>query len=483
MTALRNLPAEPIEEPDEWIDAAASGVSVWNDVPVVSNTPDSAPVPQQPLGEQIVESIQKPLYENPVSRAVIGGVGDAINGLIDTADEIGQTITGESYIPFNLPTVPEGDAVAEGLARDITQFMTGFASAGGMALKGLTKLTAAGAAGDVTFDPTEGNFSTFLRELDIDNSVTQFLDSQVGEDASAEERLRGRLANVAEGGLMGASIDLVVESLRWAKNNPEVTREALRKVLDKTTEFGTGGVIKEMPLERSIVEGTPVPKNMVITHNLSVDALVNADKIGGLPMPSLAVTKNTNPLDGFGDITLVAKPETFDPKNAKNRFFNADIYSPRYPKGDLKYSFDKAGIEQANDELSENTMKIHNTRPYGGLPDMPFFPGDVETHGMDLPIFNGMALQYEYLHRKGMAPELKDAKESWMPKRFQKYIPELTSKNQYDGGWDFIDKLMRNSPKEYTKFIRDVRAAKKAEYLKVIKNLEGRDGKGYNSHQ
>jgi len=278
MTALRNLPPEPVEEPDEWVDAAQLGVSVWNDVPVVSNAPDSAPVPQQPLSEQIVESIKKPLYESPVGRSVVGGFGDAVNGLIDTANEIGQYFTGESYIPFNLPTVPEGDAVAEGLARDITQFMTGFASAGGMAMKGIAKMTAAGAAGDVTFDPTEGNFSTFLRELDIDNSVTQFLDSTNYDD---EDNLRARLANVAEGALMGASIDLIVESLRWAKNNPEVTREALLKVLNKTTEIGTGGVVKEMPLARYAVDDQSIDSIMTGSAQQSSEALPSTGLLEG----------------------------------------------------------------------------------------------------------------------------------------------------------------------------------------------------------
>jgi hypothetical protein len=270
--------AAEIEEPDEWVDA--QGFSTWDDVPMVSNAPDSAPVPQQSTGEQIVESIQKPLYENPLSRAVVGGFGDAVNGMIDTADEIGQFFSGgESYIPFNLPTVPEGDAVAEAVARDITQFMTGFASAGGMALKGIAKMTAAGAVGDVTFDPTEGNFSTFLRELDGgDNIVTQYLDSK----NYSEEDLRGRLANVAEGALIGASIDLIVASLRWAKNNPEVIGEALRDVLNKTTEISTGGVIKEMPLEMQIVAGdkakTLNPKTVELAEQMR-DAGASRDEI------------------------------------------------------------------------------------------------------------------------------------------------------------------------------------------------------------
>jgi hypothetical protein len=89
------------------------------------------------------------------------------------------------------------------------------------------------------------------------------------------------LANVAEGGLMGASIDLIVESLRWAKNNPEVTRDALRKVLDKTTEFSTGGVIKEMPLERSIVDDQSIDGIMTGSAQQSSEALPSTGLLEG----------------------------------------------------------------------------------------------------------------------------------------------------------------------------------------------------------
>lgn len=81
------------------------------------------------------------------------------------------------------------------------------------------------------------------------------------------------------------------------------------------------------------------PKDLIITHNLTEDNLLHAKKMGGIPVPSLAVTKHTEPLSGFGDITMIGSKEMADPKAyAKTKVFGADIYSPRYPKVEPVYN-------------------------------------------------------------------------------------------------------------------------------------------------
>ena len=74
-------------------------------------------------------------------------------------------------------------------------------------------------------------------------------------------------------------------------------------------------------------------RNLIITHNLSPENLLHAVKMGGLAVPSLAITTNTEALSGFGSITLVGKKEMADPQGyGRTQVFGADIYSPRYPK-------------------------------------------------------------------------------------------------------------------------------------------------------
>jgi len=74
-------------------------------------------------------------------------------------------------------------------------------------------------------------------------------------------------------------------------------------------------------------------KNLMFLQNTSQEALESFDEIGGMPMPSLAVTKEDIPFQGFGEITLVGKPESFDPRASRtNEMFSADAYTVRAPR-------------------------------------------------------------------------------------------------------------------------------------------------------
>ena len=75
------------------------------------------------------------------------------------------------------------------------------------------------------------------------------------------------------------------------------------------------------------------PKDMVFLHNTTPEKLALFDNIGGLPSPSIAVTKADTPHRGFGKITLVGKPEKFDPAvDQRNKVYSADAYTPRGPR-------------------------------------------------------------------------------------------------------------------------------------------------------
>lgn len=71
------------------------------------------------------------------------------------------------------------------------------------------------------------------------------------------------------------------------------------------------------------------PKNLIVQHNLTAENLLHADKLGALPVPSLAVSNKNFPMTNFGEITLIANPSILESPKAQT--FNADVYSPRYP--------------------------------------------------------------------------------------------------------------------------------------------------------
>ena len=75
------------------------------------------------------------------------------------------------------------------------------------------------------------------------------------------------------------------------------------------------------------------PKDMMFVHNTSEEAIKSFDEMGGIPSPSLAVQPTDEPLKGFGDIQLIARPKNFDPAaDPRNAVYSADAYTPRAPK-------------------------------------------------------------------------------------------------------------------------------------------------------
>ena len=78
-------------------------------------------------------------------------------------------------------------------------------------------------------------------------------------------------------------------------------------------------------------------KDLVAIHNLSEEKLMESIGLGGFPMPSIAVTRASEGHDKFGDISVVFRKDTIDPKiNRANRVFSADAYTPRFPKTEYK---------------------------------------------------------------------------------------------------------------------------------------------------
>ena len=113
---------------------------------------------------------------------------------------------------------------------------------------------------------------------------------------------------------------------------------------------------------------TPDQRDLIIQHNLSAENLLHAIRMGGLPVPSLAVTKAKHPLTNFGEITLLGSESMANPKGyASTKVYGGDIYSPRYP--DITYSLDKASLKKLNEILA----------PYSGEGKREIYSSDVQS--------------------------------------------------------------------------------------------------------
>ena len=106
------------------------------------------------------------------------------------------------------------------------------------------------------------------------------------------------------------------------------------------------------------IQALPKDKDLVFVHNTSEDAIKSFDAMGGIPSPSIAVTKADQPHTGFGNIQLIGKPEKFDPlADPRNKIYSADAFTPRAPqkirlaKEGAEDQFKKDYKEFMNDDL------------------------------------------------------------------------------------------------------------------------------------
>jgi hypothetical protein len=149
------------------------------------------------------------------------------------------------------------------------------------------------------------------------------------------------------------------------------------------------------PANPNILTQSGNERDLMVTHNLTAANLLHADKMGGLPVPSLAITRKDTPLDSFGEITLIGPPEMADPKgSAKTKVFGADIYSPRYPSVELELDSKAWAAFRKKFEPMADEMGIR-------LPDRD----DVERKGVE-QLDTNIAVMAQFLRDQGVKPEI-----------------------------------------------------------------------------
>jgi hypothetical protein len=115
-----------------------------------------------------------------------------------------------------------------------------------------------------------------------------------------------------------------------------------------------GGFLgKSIPSE--FVPNVEAGKEMIVHHNLSPEKLARVEKVGGMPVPSVAVSNVENPLISFGDISLIGDKSMAIP-SSKNPVYGFDAYTARTPE--IDYKFDTKSIKNIDNYFSDISKKI-----------------------------------------------------------------------------------------------------------------------------
>ena len=99
-------------------------------------------------------------------------------------------------------------------------------------------------------------------------------------------------------------------------------------------KFFSGGELDDFEVQRFYNERLPKNRNLMVHHNINQIDLIKADRLGGIPAPSLAISKIENPMMGYGDVVLVGSTKLAKPSYS-NPVFRSDGYTVRMPKPDI----------------------------------------------------------------------------------------------------------------------------------------------------
>jgi hypothetical protein len=105
----------------------------------------------------------------------------------------------------------------------------------------------------------------------------------------------------------------------------------------------------------SFVPGVEAGKELIVHHNITPQKLANVEKVGGMPVPSIAVSNVENPMMGFGNISLIGSKEMAIP-SAKNPVYGFDAYTARAPK--IDYQIDQKSKKALEAQLKDIADEI-----------------------------------------------------------------------------------------------------------------------------
>jgi len=304
-------------------------------------------------------------------------------------------------------------------------------------------------------DDVNGAVTDIVTLLEEDLS-TEILEERSGVDAIIRKKIGD--SSFDQGELKEVSVDLQNPLIVEFNPDDELNEGAINEAIDEASKSGNDGVIFKNMKDAAIVDEkgdgsivsdvyfvfddskvspselaqSDVTKNLVVTHNITEEGIRQAEALGGLAAPSIAVANVDVGFDSFGEISLIADPSLLDEK--KVRTFDTDIYSSRQPRADEQLDIKQVRILGEGIDSSIKGTKLHN----------PTDGSITSKNALD-----GKATQLHYLSTIGKAPKQKKMKENKISKSIIG-VPAV----------DVLEdpNFVKNVADKYNKMVSDIKA-------------------------
>jgi hypothetical protein len=251
----------------------------------------------------------------------------------------------------------------------------------------------------VVVDLKDNNGATIVVPFEL--KVTTRKNYEINRIASAYGKTKKKskipsyewfIGQLDEGNLLYANRKKAINEILQRSPNWPMPEEKVDNLLSAPNVANEEDLVK-LKSENPTYYQTAADKDLVVYHNVSTGKLREAIKLGGLPMPSLAITKRDIPFGDFGEITLIGDKGMIDPRKSRaNEVFSRDAYTVRKPVVNYEEpakidsdTFHKK-YEETRKFLKKNSIDV-------GEINFSFYDGEESLAAME----NNIAIKYYYV--------------------------------------------------------------------------------------
>lgn len=109
----------------------------------------------------------------------------------------------------------------------------------------------------------------------------------------------------------------------------------------------------------SLSEPVEETKDLIALHNVREDKLMDALRLGGLPSPSIAITKSDIVHDNYGSITMILSKDSIDPQaDSRNKVYGSDAWTPTSSNARTEYEVKYDKMRNFEAKISDLSKQI-----------------------------------------------------------------------------------------------------------------------------
>lgn len=253
------------------------------------------------------------------------------------------------------------------------------------------------------------------------------------------------IGQLDEGNLLYVNRKKAINEILQRSPNWPMPEEKVDNLLSAPNVANEEDLVK-LKSENPTYYQTAADKDLVVYHNVSTGKLREAIKLGGLPMPSLAITKRDIPFGDFGEITLIGDKDMIDPRKSRsNEVFSRDAYTVRKPvvNYEVPAKIDSDAFHKKYEEtrkfLKKNSIDV-------GVINFSFYDGEESLAAME----NNIAITYYYvknvlkkdipIKERTVTPPVRGER---LFKEYPKLIHALKSSKVKKGDFSEVDQAAR----------------------------------------